>query len=417
MATTIRIRIQGLPKTFVARSWRIPPQPDHPDGFEFKPIPANISKIKVPRGRSVFINRRGDRRAAALDLEDVKSWGIDEDLDSNLIYANARSSDGTRFCLRLIPHIDGEMDEDCSALQSFARLLKDAMFHSTELNDSKVAGWLVPIHYGMWTMNTGDWGGKVLLSITQGCGVSWNELSFTKLNTLANRLLVARTYEALHDYGYEHGGMRSNHPFRHAIIDIHAPGLTPADRLNGKAPCYIVGFSEARAHHECKRKIPFLPLDTYLPPATVGCLEIANALTQLNFVRNTRKTTLAFEAIEWHDRYCREYPDLKHFKVMMAQRARLYPKFLPVHPTFRMEFADGGLYARVEVTTPDAEPGNETDSDDEADSDEVTDSDAETEVPESELVSHPDSASSKIDSMDAPIPIVQRSGPNDPVSA
>lgn len=59
-----------------------------------------------------------------------------------------------------------------------------------------------------------------------------------------------------------------------------------------------------------------------------------------------------------------------------------------------MEFDDEGLYARVEVTTPDSKLDEETDPDDETDSDEVT------EVLEPELVPHPDSASPRINSMD-----------------
>ncbi|KAJ7078560.1 hypothetical protein B0H15DRAFT_533538 [Mycena belliarum] len=429
MATKIRIHFQGDPRVFVARSWRIPPTPDHPDEFEFKPIPAHIDLLSVPRGRNVFANREGDRKAQALELDWIKSWGIDADVDScewNLIYATARASrpDGRRFCLRLIANIDEDFDQDSKRYRSFCRLVKDAMFHSTELNDSQVAGWLVPIHYGMWTMNTRDWGGKIFVSITQGCGVSWNELSYTNMNTRANRLLVARTYEALHDYGFEHGSMWSDNPFRHAIINIHAPGLTLADRLNGKAPCYIVDFSEARAHHRCKRKIPLLPLDTYIPPATMGCQEIADALLHLGFIQSSKqrtgifKTTPALEAVQWHDRYTSEHPDLRNFKVMMAQRAKLYPEFLPVHPTFLMEFADEGLHARVEVddTIPDSESDDESESDDDTQSDDGTQSDDESEVLEPELVPLPDSPSPEADSMDVLNHNSQPSDPDDPVS-
>jgi hypothetical protein len=55
---------------------------------------------------------------------------------------------------------------------------------------------MVPVHYGVWLMNTGDWAGKVLFSIAQYCGVAWHGLRFTKFNTEANRF-VFRTSTAL----------------------------------------------------------------------------------------------------------------------------------------------------------------------------------------------------------------------------
>jgi hypothetical protein len=56
--------------------------------------------------------------------------------------------------------------------------------------------------------------------------------------------------------------------------DHDAPGLEQADLLNGKAPSYIVGFSEASAHR-CTPKLPILPLDSYPPVEVVGCDELA----------------------------------------------------------------------------------------------------------------------------------------------
>ncbi|KAJ7078594.1 hypothetical protein B0H15DRAFT_860205 [Mycena belliarum] len=361
MGTNLRIHFQGLPRTYSARRWDLLPVPEHPDGFEFEPMPANIKKIVVPP-RSVFQNRQGDRRAGELMLQDVKCWG-DDDWDPNPIYANAQSSDGTRFCLRLIVNAENVVrDPSSRPYRALSRLLDDAMFHSAELKDSEVAGSLVPIHYGVWAMKTGDWGGKVLFSITQGCGVSWNELSHTKMGTNANRMLVARTCEALHDYGYEHGGMADSYALRHVLIDIHAPGLAPADRLNGKAPCYIVGFSDARAGHRCNRTVPIVPLEVRLPDETVGCQEIADLLRVFKFVRSTESANPALEVVQWHEEYSREHPDLENFKVMIAQRAKLYPQFAPVHPTYLVAFADEGMYARVEVTIPGSEEVSETDA-------------------------------------------------------
>lgn len=103
---------------------------------------------------------------------------------------------------------------------------------------------------------------------------------------------------------------------------------------------------------------------------------------------------------------------------MMAQRAKLYPEFLPVHPTFLMEFADEGLHARVEVddTIPDSESDDESESDDDTQSDDGTQSDDESEVLEPELVPLPDSPSPEADSMDVLNHNSQPSDPDDPVS-
>jgi hypothetical protein len=180
--------------------------------------------------------------------------------------------------------------------------VKDAKFHSTYL--AYAEGLMVPIHYGMWQMDTGDWASKILFSITQWCGISWNELSHTRMNTEANRyesspslycislihpysILVGRTFEALHDHGVQWGNLADFEDFRHAIIDVNAPGLSREDLLNGKAPCYIVGFSEAYATHYCMRKLPILPLGSYVPLEEVCCDEIASVLILLDFMEKS----------------------------------------------------------------------------------------------------------------------------------
>jgi hypothetical protein len=38
------------------------------------------------------------------------------------------------------------------------------------------------------------------------------------------------------------GGHLYTHEFRHVVINVHAPGLTQTDVLEGKAPCYYSVF-------------------------------------------------------------------------------------------------------------------------------------------------------------------------------
>ncbi|KAJ7439234.1 hypothetical protein FB451DRAFT_1570061 [Mycena latifolia] len=215
-----------------------------------------------PRSRSLFINQQGDRRPQELTLDHIRKWGD----DTELIFARAKCGDASkRFCLRMLLN---------------AELLKDAKFHSTHLADIK--GSFVRLYYGMWVMNTGEWAGKVLFSLTQWCGISWRELAFTRLNTQADRILVGRAFEALHDHGIDHRGIRNVRDFRHALVDDHAPGLTQADLLNGKAP---------------------------LPEGA----------------------TPASAALEWHVKYSELYPDESNACVLIAQRARLYPEMPPLY--------------------------------------------------------------------------------------
>ncbi|KAJ7780840.1 hypothetical protein DFH07DRAFT_440526 [Mycena maculata] len=110
-----------------------------------------------------------------------------------------------------------------------------------------IRGRIRTVRYGLWLMERGDWAGNVICSITQWCGKSWNELSRPYMNTEANKILVGRTMELLHDYGAIHGGIIYPADLRHLILDVDAPGLSRADLLNGKAPCYVVDFGDARA--------------------------------------------------------------------------------------------------------------------------------------------------------------------------
>ncbi|KAJ7913555.1 hypothetical protein B0H13DRAFT_491393 [Mycena leptocephala] len=249
----------------------------------------------------------------------------------------------------------GHPPQKSNRYRAFARLVEDAKFHSTYL--AYAEGLMVPIHYGMWVTDTGDWAGTVLFSLSQWCGMSWNELSYTRMNTEANRILVGSTLEALHDHGVHRGGLGNFDNFRHVIIDVHVPGLSQEDLLNGKAPCYVVGFSEAYATHYCTRKLPILPLGSYIPLEEVGCDEIASALILLGFMKKSDTATPVSKALEWHDKYSELHPDVDNMDVAIAQRARLYSDHPPVYPDLDVSFESDEEYAKAIIwrTLPDTE--------------------------------------------------------------
>ncbi|KAJ7244987.1 hypothetical protein B0H12DRAFT_793525 [Mycena haematopus] len=167
------------------------------------------------------------------------AWAI----TTRVIFARAQAPT-SEFCLRFILNADKFIGrKNSKRSRTLARLMKDARFHSAHLEE--IEGLYVPIHYGMWLMDTGDLAGKVLFSIPQWCGISWHELSHTAMRTEANRILVGRTFEALHDSGVDFGGLSGFDIFRHAIIDVTVPGLTRADLLNASF-CRSVSFRRPR---------------------------------------------------------------------------------------------------------------------------------------------------------------------------
>ncbi|KAJ7741365.1 hypothetical protein B0H16DRAFT_1694062 [Mycena metata] len=321
--TTVQVRFQGHPYRYTAVPFDIPSQDN-----SFEPMPANATSIIVPQSRSIFINRYADRRRIELTLDEARTWEYGPGDETEMIFAQAKTT-GTspgRFCLRMI--------FDLRSYRAYQRLLMDADFHSTHLSDADGHGVLVPAHYGMWLMDTGNWAGKVFLSITQWCGISWNEISYTKANTEANRcrrILVGRTFEALHDYGIALGGLRSSTDTRHFLFDINTPGLTKTNILNGRTPCYVVGFSDVEANHECQRKLPILPHGSFVPFEKVGCREIASVSCMLKFMKKSEPATSASVALQWHDEYSKRYPTMSNLDVLMAQRAKLYTNMPPVY--------------------------------------------------------------------------------------
>ncbi|KAJ7100142.1 hypothetical protein B0H15DRAFT_509812 [Mycena belliarum] len=347
MTAAIWVRFTGLPHKFPAKSWRIP---DHTGSFVS--LPPNTPYIIIFEDEAIFANQLGSKRRRTLSLDQTRTWGHNGDDDCQAIYAQAQTPDADPtkvFCLRMILNAKHSTSDDSSAsFQVYDKLVRDAEFHSNHLRG--LEGVHVPLHYGMWIMDTGDWAGTVLFSLTQWCGTSWNELQYTTLNTEANRILVGRSYEALHDFGIFCGGLDRVHDFRHVIFDVYAPGLTPAQRLNGEAPCYIVDFSEARADHSCKRTVPVLPLDSILSVNVVGCREMTDALFLLKFMPPIKPTKQLLEVVAWHSEYSKRHPDQPGWQVRAAQRAKLYPDMPPVHPQYKLAFADDSPYARATFT-------------------------------------------------------------------
>ncbi|KAJ7617502.1 hypothetical protein DFH06DRAFT_1483551 [Mycena polygramma] len=319
LTTTFPFRFAGQPpRHSTAKVWPLRNH-DRP----FAALPDNVTSLVVPPARCIFVNRQGDKRMMKLTLDEARTWTYSEFSETEIIFAQARSG-ASKFCIRLIFNADKVIqDVESHSWLALVRLIEDAKFHSTHL--VPLEGQIVPVHYGMWLMDTGAWGGKVLFSITQWCGVSFNELSYTKLNTEANRILVGRKFEILHDSGIHFGGLGDFINLRHAVIDISAPRLSEEDLLNGKAPCYIVGFSDALANHQCKRKLPVVPLGSFPRSHEVGCDEIESALILLGFVNKADTHVSVSHAVEWHAKYSELYPDESNASVAVAQRARLYP--------------------------------------------------------------------------------------------
>ncbi|KAK7038222.1 hypothetical protein R3P38DRAFT_2905094 [Favolaschia claudopus] len=343
-ATRVWVRFEGIERDFVAKQW---PIPDHSNSFT--PPPVDAHALFIPAKNSFAMNGAGDRRSQQFPFSFAKTWGLHENSYRDVVYARASK----KYCLRFIFNVEQTLrSAKTDPFKAYVRLVKDAIFHSDHLEGK---GLPVPVHYGIWAMNTGDLGGVVLFSLTQYCGVSWNELHFTKFNTEANRLVISigRAYEALHDAGIEHGDFMERNEFRHAFIDLYAPGLTKEDALNGKAPFYVVGFSEASANHACRRQHPVLPLDSY-PTKEVSCPELRGIMFLLEFPKTPAEASILAQALEWHAEYSKRHPKVENRYVLVAQRKRFYPQFPPLDPALHDD-----LYCRVLITRDAISHGDE----------------------------------------------------------
>ncbi|KAK7013137.1 hypothetical protein R3P38DRAFT_3009277, partial [Favolaschia claudopus] len=330
--TSLKIHFEASGTTYSAQPFKLPKQPH---GFE--PLLPDDSVLCIPRNNSLFFNNHHRNRREEITLNQARMWGSDSRrADPGLTFARVITTSHSRYCLRFVFNANKVIPRKGSTnYRALTRLVTDAEVYSTSLQKLAWDGRFVPLHYGMWIMDTGAWAGKVIFSITQWCGISWNELSRTKLDTEANRILVGRTFEDLHDCGVNFGGVSGEFVFRQVMLDIEDPNLTQDDIVNGGAACYITGYSEAIIGHKCMRRLPILPLGSYIPSEEVGCHEIAQVLLLIGFMDDdtddTSKRILPEDAIKWHQDYSARYPKMRNGTVLMAQRARLFPRALPLY--------------------------------------------------------------------------------------
>ncbi|KAF7314481.1 hypothetical protein MKEN_00921100 [Mycena kentingensis (nom. inval.)] len=217
MVLQIQIRFDGC-NPFVARRWRIPGNIG-----PFNAFPKEIKLLTISN-KHLFMNRIADDVRGVFPLSQIHAWALERD-EERLVYAKAESEDDTSFCLRFIFNAQVVARNPRSQnYQHFQRLVKDA---ENYVKFARVAsGIFLPAHFGLWVMETGAFAGTVLVSITPWCGETWTSLVRTRFDTEANRVLIGRTLEMLHDAGLEFkGDMGNDGDFRHVLIDFDDPLL------------------------------------------------------------------------------------------------------------------------------------------------------------------------------------------------
>nr|GAT52241.1 predicted protein [Mycena chlorophos] len=303
----------SLPRSLTAKRWRVPGA----DPTRFCPIPPTSRNLRVSRN-CLFGSSFADNRRQVVPLSDVRGWGL-QDM-ARIYYARAVADDGTRFCLRFIFNATvATEDRHSDNARHYVRLIKDAQIHARHLQST--AGLITPMHYGMWIAETKDWAGTVLMSITQWCGLSWKSLVGTKMDTQENRLLVARTFEMLHDVGVQlDGKVATSGSLRHVLIDVDNPVVPCESLLRGGALCYIAGFGDGLAKHDCKRRLPILPIGAR---PDCGCKELESVRYLLGF-RQESDTTTAEAAVKFHAEYSARHTQYPNSSVLLAQRKRFF---------------------------------------------------------------------------------------------
>ncbi|KAJ7160093.1 hypothetical protein C8R46DRAFT_1223592 [Mycena filopes] len=146
------------------------------------------------------------------------------------------------------------------------------------------------------------------------------------------------------------------------------PGLSQEDMiLNGKTPCYIVGFSDARAKHICKCKLPVLPLGSFIPSARPGAPKLAQCcLCCSSWMISKRPSRRPRSSLEWHDEYTRCYPKTNPVDLLLAQRVKLFPDARLLYPGL-VEVSSAGdeLYSEA-IFTQYGDGADETTDEDDA---------------------------------------------------
>ncbi|KAF7292736.1 hypothetical protein MIND_01171900 [Mycena indigotica] len=313
----------------------------------FAPLPTAEHVLTIATN-SVFINNYTVDNRTVVKLDEAKQWGLVE--DSRLVFARARASNGQRFCLRFIFHADrvARKGDPTGNMRFIQALIDDTKFYVKNLR--MVAGVLVPQNYGMWVMETGDWAGKVLFSLTEWCGTPWKTLMGTKLDTKANRQLIARTFEMFHDLGVKINGkckMGNITGFTHVLLDLDDPNLTHEMAASGQARCFIVDFARAK-RHKCRRTLPLVPLgnDAFVLLVSslkldIRCRELESIAFLLRLMpappyKTDSPETPIEEAIKWHADYSAAHPSYPNSVILIAQRAALFPRSFPVYPGLKV---------------------------------------------------------------------------------
>ncbi|KAF7314480.1 hypothetical protein MKEN_00921000 [Mycena kentingensis (nom. inval.)] len=317
----------------VARPWVIPGI-DEP----YPGLPAGVSTVNITK-QSLFKNAYRDGLRRRVSFKKACKWGLNTDED-RVIYAQAEATNGCIFCLRFIFNA-GVVARKPRAhnYRHYDNMLKEAKFY---LEHGRAAvGIFIPVHYGIWAVDTGDVAGIVLVSITRWCGVPWSSLRNTAFDTLANRILVGRTLEMMHDAGLQWNGSMGNYgDFANVLLELDDPRLTPKMRLEGAARCYISGLAKA-GEHDCERQMPLLPLGASVTREKFGCNELGNASFILGFMAEDSTTTgrIPMDARKWHDDYAdvHQYPNSS---ILIAQRKRLFSTYVPVYHGLDVSFED-----------------------------------------------------------------------------